>query len=160
MRDRSTSVKPHPVDAIPPEGTNVLFDVWLVSRAVTGAVDVALAPTGLTADEFGTYSVLTSADALTPSDLARWMSAPPTTVSSVVKRLEARGHVARTRNPDDGRSALISLTAAGRRAHAAAVAEFLPVLDSVVDALGARERSVRSALTSLRRAVEQLDDAG
>ena len=60
MRDRSKSVKAHPVDAVPAEGTNVLFDVWLVSRATTGLLDAALAPTGLTADEFGVYSVLMS----------------------------------------------------------------------------------------------------
>ena len=58
MRDRNTSVKGHPVDAVA-GGTNVLFDVWLVSRATTGMLDAALAATGLTADEFGVYSVLT-----------------------------------------------------------------------------------------------------
>ena len=41
----------------------MLFDVWLVSRATTGLLDAALAPSGLTADEFGVYSVLTSAEA-------------------------------------------------------------------------------------------------
>jgi DNA-binding MarR family transcriptional regulator len=152
MRDRSTSVKPETVGPTT-EGTNVLFDVWLVSRAVTGALDAALAPTGLTADEFGIYSVLTTADSMTPSELARWMSAPPTTVSSYVKRLEARGHIERERNPDDGRSYVLSLTPAGRRAHQAAGARFLPVLDHVVSSLGPKEPGVRRALAALRGAV-------
>jgi DNA-binding MarR family transcriptional regulator len=152
MRDRSKSVKGEVADPTT-DGTNVLFDVWLVSRATTGLLDAALAPTGLTADEFGIYSVLTSADSLTPSELARWMSAPLTTVSSHVKRMEGRGHVKRERNPGDGRSYVLSLTPEGRRAHRAAGERFLPVLDLVVDSLGGREAEVRRALAWLRQAL-------
>jgi DNA-binding MarR family transcriptional regulator len=139
---------------LPAEGTNVLFDVWLVYRATTGVLDGALAPTGLSADEFGLYSVLTSADAPTPSELARWMAAPATTVSSYVKRLERRGHVKRIANPRDGRSYLLSLTPSGRRAHRAAVDAFIPVLERVVRALGPSEPSVRQGLASLRAALD------
>jgi DNA-binding MarR family transcriptional regulator len=156
VRVRSTSVKAHPVDDVAAAGTNVLFDVWLLSRATTGLLDVALAPTGLTADEFGLYSVLTSAETMTPSQLARWMSAPPTTVSSYIKRLESRGHLARERNPDDGRSSVLRLTAAGRSAHAAAAAAFAPVLGEVSDRLGNREASVRRALKLLRDRVDDV----
>jgi DNA-binding MarR family transcriptional regulator len=154
MRDRTSSVNPHPVESVRAEGTNVLFDVWLVSRAVTGQLDAALAPSGLTADEFGVYSVLTSTDSMTPTDLARWMSSPATTVSSTVKRLEARGHVVRERNPADGRSYVLRLTPAGHEAHQAAGARFLPVLDAVVEALGRREEPVRRALADLRVALD------
>jgi DNA-binding MarR family transcriptional regulator len=158
MRDRTTSVKGHPVDAVPASGTNVLFDVWLVSRATTGLLDAALAPSGLTADEFGIYSVLTASDTTTPSELARWLAAPPTTVSSSIKRIEARGHVVRERNPADGRSFVLRLTDAGRAAHAQAGARFLPVLDAVVGSLGRREPSVRRALADLRTALDVIEE--
>jgi DNA-binding MarR family transcriptional regulator len=154
MRDRSTSVKAHPVEAVPGGGTNVLFDMWLAMRSTTSLLDAALAPSGLTADEFGVYSVLTSADTLTPTDLAIWMSAPPTTVSSYVKRIEARGHLTRERNPSDGRSYVLRLTAAGTGAHAAAVEAFIPVLRRVVDELDGDEPRVRSSLQTMRLAVE------
>jgi DNA-binding MarR family transcriptional regulator len=160
MRDRTNSVKPHPVDAIPVTGTNVLFDVWLTSRAVTGLIDAALAPTGLTADEFGVYSVLTSTEWMTPSELAVWVSAPATTVSSYVKRLQQRGHLERRRNPADGRSFVIRLTPSGRSAHRAAGKAFLPVLRRVVAALGDDEPAVRGALTRLRVAVEDVGSTG
>lgn len=153
MRYRTTSVNPHPVDSVADEGTNVLFEVWLVSRAASGVLDAALAPAGLTADEFGVYSVLTSSEVLTPSELARWMSAPPTTVSSTVKRLEQRGHVAREPNPHDGRSYLLRLTESGRAAHQAAAEAFVPVLAEVVAELGRHEASVRLALARLRDAL-------
>ncbi len=145
MRDRTTSVKGQP--------TNVLFGVWLVSRGATNVLDTALAPSGLTADEFGIYSVLTAAETMTPSELARWMSAAPTTVSSYVKRFEARGHLERRRNPHDGRSYVLRLTPSGRRAHAAAASQFVPVLERVMRSLGSREASVRRSLTLLDEAL-------
>lgn len=166
MRDRSKSVKGsedetsparHPVDDVPPEGTNVLFDVWMVSRTSTGLLDEALAPTGLTADEFGVYSVLTSSDTMTPTELARWMWAPPTTVSSYVKRFEKRGHLVRERNANDGRSFVLRLTAEGRQAHRAAGEAFLPVLARVVAGLGPAETAVRQSLRTLLEALEQAE---
>ena len=153
MRNRTTPVKSSVESSVESGDSNVLFGVWRVSRAATNVLDAALASSGLTADEFGIYSVLTSAETMTPSELARWMSAAPTTVSSYVKRFEARGHVERRRNPDDGRSFVLHLTPAGRRAHAAAVSQFAPVLARVVRTLGGREASVRRSLTLLDEAL-------
>lgn len=136
---------------------NVLFGVWLVSRATTALLDEALAPSGLDADEFGVYSVLASGEDLTPTDLARWMAAPATTVSSYLKRFERRGHIRRRPNPDDGRSSRIELTAAGRRAHQDAGARFLPILGQVEEALSAATGTELDELTdqlaALHRAV-------
>src|SRR5918998_4852871 len=93
-----------PADGLSPaevreENVDVTFMVWLTHRATTDLVDAALAPAGLDGDEFAIYSVLTAAQGITPTELARWMAAPPTTVSSYVKRFEARGHVQREPNP-------------------------------------------------------------
>jgi DNA-binding MarR family transcriptional regulator len=133
---------------------NVLFDVWLVSRATTALLDNAIRASGLDSDEFAVYSVLASTEHMTPTELARWMSAPPTTVSSYVKRFEGRGHVAKTPNPDDGRSYRLSLTPAGRRAHRAAGALFLPVLADVADRIGDEASETHRRLRELHRNVE------
>jgi DNA-binding MarR family transcriptional regulator len=122
-------------------------------------LDTALAPAGLTADEFAIYSVLTKSDLTTPTELAKWMSAPATTVSSSLKRIEARGHVVRERNPADGRSYVLRLTDEGRVAFEQAGKRFLPVLAQVVDALGRKEPGVRRALADLRDAVDAVADA-
>lgn len=134
----------------------MLFDVWLVSRATFAALDAALAPSGLTADEFAIYSVLTTTDAMTPSELARWMAAPLTSMSSYIKRFEGRGHITRVAHPDDGRSYQLQLTAAGRAAHRAAGKLFLPVLDEVERALDQPGSTIRGALQSLHRALPAL----
>ena len=134
-------------------GTNVLFKTWLVSRSATALVDRAVAEAGLNADEFAIYSVL-RVGPVTPTELATWMASPPTTISSSIKRLEARGHVTREANPDDRRSYRLALTTAGRRAHQRAHELFLPALEAVEAALGKSEASAMRSLDSLRAALD------
>ena len=141
------------------EDVDVTFMVWLTHRATTDLVDAALASAGLDGDEFAIYSVLSAAPAITPTELARWMAAPPTTVSSYVKRFEARGHVKREPNPEDRRSYRIKLTPDGRRAHRAAAALFNPLRTRVANGLGGREGDVREALVTLRTVLDQIRHA-
>jgi DNA-binding MarR family transcriptional regulator len=51
---------------------------------------------------------------LTPSELAMRERIQRPTVTRIVSRLEERGLVQRTRDPQDGRSSLVALTPAGR----------------------------------------------
>lgn len=122
-----------------------MFGVWLAARATTALLDEALVGSGLTADEFAIYSVLRRGP-LTPSQLAGWMSAPPTTVSSYVQRFERRGHVERLENAADRRSYLIGLTPSGIAAFEVAGAAFSPTLDNVEDKLGGAVPEVEHAL--------------
>lgn len=155
VRDRSDSVNEQPLGLDPGLG-NTLFDVWLVSRAVNSLIDDAISSTGLDADEFAIYSVLASSDHVTPSELAHWMAAPATTVSSYIKRFETRGHVERVTNPDDGRSRRIKLTAAGRRAHRRAGELFTPILHEVEQRLGSRTGQTHQRLQGLHRIVDEI----
>jgi DNA-binding MarR family transcriptional regulator len=138
------------------EDVDVTFLVWLTSRATADLLDSTLAPAGLNGDEFAVYSVLTSVETITPTELARWMAAPPTTVSSYVKRFEARGHVEREPNPVDRRSYRIKLTPEGRQAHRAAASLFAPMRAQVEGALGPREDGVRESLLALRVALDEI----
>lgn len=156
VRDRSTSVKALSPTEVRDEDVDALFMVWLVSRSTEDLLDRALASSGLNSDEFAVYSVLTAAPTITPTELARWMAAPATTVSSYVKRLEARGHVSREANPQDRRSYRIRLTPAGRAAHARAVELFLPLRAAVAADLAERDEPVREALLQLRSVVDGL----
>lgn len=160
VRSRSTSVKALSPAEVRDEDVDALFMVWLVSRSTEDLLDSLLAPTELTGDEFAIYSVLTAAPTMTPTELARWMAAPATTVSSYVKRFEARGHVTREPNPDDRRSYRIQLTPAGRSAHQAAVALFLPVRAQVVEALAGEDTAVREVLLRLRTVIDSIRQGG
>jgi len=113
-----------------------------------------LGPVGLTGDEFAIYSILDASPGITPSELSRWMAAPPTSVSSYVKRLQARGHLTRRPHPNDRRSYRIQLTAAGKRTHRSAVALFGPVRAQIIQALGDQHGPVRESLLRLRGVVD------
>ena len=139
--------------------SNVLFGAWLVSRATTALVDAALRSTGLDADEFAVYSVLRSGDGLKPTELAAWMAAPPTTVSSYVRRFEKRGHVVRVPDPDDGRSYRVQLTDAGRNAHLQAAEQFGPLLDEVTAKVGADGPELMARFGRFHRAVTEVGEA-
>jgi len=159
MRDRSTSVKALTAAEIEAEGVDPLFLVWLVARSTEDLLDTVLTPVGLTSDEFAIYSVLAAEPGITPSELSRWMAAPATTVSSYVKRLEARGHLTRVPNPIDRRSYGLHLTTAGKRTHNSSRRIFAPVRAQVIEALGAMEAPVRDNLMRLRAIVDALREA-
>jgi DNA-binding MarR family transcriptional regulator len=156
MRSRSTSVKALTAAEVREQQVDPLFLVWLVSRSTEDLLDDVLRDSGVTGDEFALYSVLAASPGITPSELSRWMAAPPTSVSSYVKRLEARGHLTRRPHPSDRRSYQIHLTAAGRRAHHAAAALFGPVRTQVVDSLADQDGPVRDSLLLLREVVDTL----
>ncbi|MDQ0735744.1 MarR family winged helix-turn-helix transcriptional regulator [Arthrobacter agilis] len=131
----------------------MLFDTWLTSRAAIALLDGALAGSGLDAEDFAVYSVLRQSGEISPGDLARWMSAPATTVSSHVKRLVARGHVRQVPHPDDRRSYRITLTDAGREVHDTAGRHFRSALTAVEQALPRPAGEVQQALRDLHTAI-------
>lgn len=131
----------------------LLFEVWLVASATRALLDRALSTGGLDAGDFALYSVLARPPGATPTELAEIMALPPTTVSSIVRRLERRGHAQRSPNPDDARSYRVELTKSGRDAHAKAGQLFLPVLAQVEANLGVPVDEVEHVLRLVEAAV-------
>ena len=154
MRSRTTSVKPLSADEVREADVDPLFLVWIASRSAEDLLGTLLAPVGLSGDEMSIYSILAASPGITPSELSRWMAAPPTSVSSYVKRLEARGHLTRRPHPDDRRSYRIQLTAAGKRTHRSAEALFGPVRERIIQALGDQDGPVRDAVLHLRGVID------
>jgi DNA-binding MarR family transcriptional regulator len=131
---------------------SVLFDVWLLMHLVSGMLDQALTEHGLSGDEFGLYSLLKGFGPVTPTQISRWTGMPPTTVSAVLRRLTARGHLERIPHPDDGRSYLVVLSESGAAAHSAAASSFRGAAAGVSGVLGNDEPAQRAVL-------QRLDDA-
>ncbi|HYP44973.1 MAG TPA: MarR family transcriptional regulator [Propionibacteriaceae bacterium] len=156
MRVRTTSVKALSANEIEEQGVDPLFLVWLVSRSTNDLLDTVAGPAGVTGDEFAIYSVLAASPGITPAELSKWMAAPRTSVSSYVKRLEARGHVTRKPHQSDRRSYRIHLTADGRRTHQHAATLFGPVRSQVIQALNDHDGRVRDSLLKLRSIVDTI----
>jgi DNA-binding MarR family transcriptional regulator len=134
----------------------LLLDVWLVSHLTGRLLDDSLRPVGLTGDEFGLYSLIYSFGPITPTQICRWTGLAPTTVSSTLRRVTARGHLAAETDPSDGRSRLLALSPAGvdvtTRA-AVILGAALPLLEEVLDA---GPEAIRWALGDLDGALRRL----
>ncbi|MFX0578186.1 MarR family winged helix-turn-helix transcriptional regulator [Nocardia nepalensis] len=89
------------------------------------------------------YDVLLELDGVEPlrmTDLGERVVLSRTRVSRLVTEMAAAGLVVREANPDDGRSAFVAITDAGReRLHAAAPSYLASVQDSFADKLDADE---------------------
>jgi DNA-binding MarR family transcriptional regulator len=136
---------------------SILFDLWLVNHLISGALDDVLAEDGgLSGDEFGFYSLLRRFGPASSSQVVRWTAMRPTTVSTLVRRLQRRGHVEQRPNPVDGRSRLIALTPAGEAAHARTAATFFTATRALAAALGPDEPQQRASLQRLDAVLRQV----
>lgn len=82
---------------------------------------------GLTAQQFATLAKLHEMGPCSQNALGRLTAMDNSTINGVVKRLDQRGLIAKTRAPDDHRMHLIHLTAEGERA----IARALPLAQEI-----------------------------
>lgn len=94
---------------------SLLFDLWLIQQMTYPLIETAISPTGLSAEEYGFYLLLSHVKDVTPGDLARMTGMRSNTTSAALTRLEKRGHIVRTPNAKDGRSVLIRLSPEGEQ---------------------------------------------
>ena len=97
-----------------------------VGRLMVREIDTFLAPHGLSVGYMPVFFALAVDEALTQRDLAIMAQVEQPTMAATLARMERDGLIERRANPDDGRSALISLSQTGRgklpAVHAATVA--------------------------------------
>lgn len=136
--------------------TNVLLQVFIVGELSGELLGRELRETGLSPDHFAVLSVISSIGPITPTDLARVLGMPPTTVSTWIRRLSARRQITRKVNPDDGRSALLEVAPAGRSAIQDAQPIFRRLLGEVEEALGDRREGVLDGFVELQEVLRRL----
>jgi MarR family transcriptional regulator, organic hydroperoxide resistance regulator len=94
------------------------------------------------------------------NDIAEELSITIGGTSKLVDRIEAAGYCVRRANPDDRRSSVIELTAAGRRVLTKAVKAFEDELETRIgSAISARSlQQLYSSIVKLRAANARVDD--
>jgi len=135
-----------------PGRANVLFRTFILSQLVGALIDREIARAGGDGRDLGVLSGIGISGPVTPTDLAEFLGMPPTTLSATLQRLERAGAVRRRRNPDDGRSVLVELTASGERRWRSG----WPGLRASVEKVGAeleRPEETLAALEELERAL-------
>jgi DNA-binding MarR family transcriptional regulator len=95
--------------------------VQRAARALARRFDVALRPLGLTNGQFSLMMSLHRPHPPGMKPVADLLAMDQTTLTAALKPLERRGWVAISRNPDDKRGRLLSLTEAGKAILSAAV---------------------------------------
>jgi DNA-binding MarR family transcriptional regulator len=99
-------------------GWSALLALQRAAHATMQALAAQLAGLDLTAAEINALAILADGRSRSVSELGRAAGARPTTLTSVLDRLERRGHVTRGPRPGDRRGVLIELTGSGRQAAA------------------------------------------
>ena len=87
-----------------------------VQQLLIGRLDALLKPYGLTFARYEALVLLTfsSRGSLPLGKMGGRLQVHPTSVTSIVRKLEADGHITRRPHPDDGRAVLAEITDEGR----------------------------------------------
>jgi len=98
-----------------------------VQQLVLAELDEVLRPHGLTFARYEALVLLTFSrkGSLPLGKMGERLQVHPTSVTSIVDRLEGTGHVVRRRHPSDGRTVLAEITDAGRAVVEAATADLV-----------------------------------
>jgi DNA-binding MarR family transcriptional regulator len=129
-------------------------NVMRVQQLVLGELDEILRPHGLTFARYEALVLLTFSrrGSLPLGKMGDRLQVHPTSVTSIVDRLEAAGHVVRRPHPTDGRTVLAEITQAGRDVVEAATRD-LVAAEFGVGVLSRRQLvEISALLTPLRRA--------
>ena len=131
----------------------ILFDVFATNQKRERLIEDALAETDLPPEDYPLYVFLGTTAPVTPTEVARELGMPLSTLLFRMRRLEKRRHVERVPNPDDGRSYLLRLTPGGERLLAWARPLFR------ARALAVEARLGEERVSALRQALGELGDA-
>jgi DNA-binding MarR family transcriptional regulator len=124
-----------------------------VQQLVLGRLDGILRPHGLSFARYEALVLLTfsSRGSMPLGKMGERLQVHPTSVTSIVDRLEQAGLVARRRHPDDGRAVLAEITEAGRNLVEVATADLV----AAEFGLGALDEAGLRTLSELLRPVRQ-----
>ena len=116
---------------------------------------------GMGTSELAALEHLQGAGPMTPGRLGGRLSMSPGAVTALVDRLEGRGHVERTPNPQDRRSALLSQTEGGLRDSLENLWPYIVEMRSIEEGFTQEERAVisrylKAATEATHRHAEEL----
>jgi DNA-binding MarR family transcriptional regulator len=138
---------------LPLRRENVLLQMFRTGLPLRELMARAVAGTGVTADEYAVLGVVGAFGPIAPSELSARLGMPRTSMSRYMARLLEEGLVARSSNPNDGRSYLVDVTPRGRTI----VQTIAPRIRETLDAL-AEASSI--PLADIGAGLIALEDAG
>ena len=105
----------------------LFVEIGIINQLSTSALE-RLLPHALTLAQFSLLNHLVTRDPQPPLKLASAFQVSKGTMTSTIGRLEAKGFVAITPNPKDGRGKFVAITPAGRAARSDSIVALRPLL--------------------------------
>ena len=133
----------------------VLLQLWTAAHMAERLVDEHLQRLGVSDEQFALLSLIGLYGPVTPTALATRMGVPLTTLADAVRRLDARGEIERLPNPEDGRSHLLTLSAAGHARRKAAHSGVVGSVEDVRKHLELPLEEVEAAMDDVHRALQE-----
>jgi DNA-binding MarR family transcriptional regulator len=118
-----------------PSSRSALLELQRATHATLHLIATALVDLDLNASEINVLANLADGRGRTVSQLGAAVGTKPTTLTSVLDRLERRGHITRSTRASDRRSVLIELTDSGRAAAAVITETFADIEHRALGAL-------------------------
>ena len=136
------------------EQMHAVTSLMRVQQLVLAQLDEILRPHGLTFARYEALVLLTFSrnGSLPLGKMGERLQVHPTSVTSIVDRLEAAGHVARRRHPEDGRTVLAEITDAGREVVELATRDLVSARFALADVPAERLRELSDLLRPVRQA--------
>jgi DNA-binding MarR family transcriptional regulator len=136
------------------EQMHAVTSLMRVQQLVLAELDELLRPHGLSFARYEALVLLTfsRAGSLPLGKMGERLQVHPTSVTSIVDRLEAAGHVVRRRHPDDGRAVLAEITDAGRAVVEAATHDLVTAQFALADVPVEDLRELSALLRPVRKA--------
>src|SRR5687768_15926565 len=129
------------------EQMHAVTSLMWVQQLVLGQLDDLLRPHGLTFARYEALVLLVFArnGSLPLGKMAERLQVHPTSITSIIDRLEAAGRGVRRRHPEDGRAVLAEITDSGRAVVEAATGDLVEARFAIAD-MSAEELQQLSAL--------------
>lgn len=134
------------------EQMHAVTSLMRVHQLVLAQLDEILRPHGLTFARYEALVLLTfsRAGSLPLGKMGERLQVHPTSITSIIDRLEARGHVVRRRHPDDGRAVLAEITPSGRAVVEAATTDLVAARFAIADMSPTELRELSALLKPVR----------
>lgn len=133
---------------------NILLTGWTTAHRIEQLMRHELAASRADTPQFALLTLVHLNEPVTPTRLVALMGVPAATLSDRLRELFELGHVRRQPNPDDGRSYVVTTTAAGRRAIDRAEAAVLRARQAVADELDVPLLEVEAVVEKLNAALD------
>ncbi|MBL8957486.1 MAG: MarR family transcriptional regulator [Myxococcaceae bacterium] len=138
-----------------PDSLELMRVIWALDHALQSRSKAMTRTLGVTGPQRLVLRVVEQRPNVVSGELAAYLHLHPSTLTGVLQRLDERGLITRTRDPDDARRMRLTLTAKGRRV----LAKKSPSAEALVRAAIARERprDVETAAEVLKRLTSALE---